>query len=240
LARVLKEASIPYVVVEMNGATVKKAKLAGEPIFYGDASRESILDHCGIRAARVIVFVISDPLLLRRGVRLARQLNPGIFIIVRTRRQAEIAELRSCGADEVVSEEFETSIEIFTNVLTRLRIPGNLIRTQTNLLRHDDYTMLRSPAPAGRVLEDLARALSIGTTDTFLLGARSMAVGQTIQELDLRRRTGVSIIALVRHDVPQTNPIPETRFAAGDVLVLFGSHAQVDAAFAFLEQEKTG
>jgi CPA2 family monovalent cation:H+ antiporter-2 len=240
LARVLKEASIPYVVVEMNGATVKKAKLEGEPIFFGDASRESILAHCGVCAARVIVFVISDPLLLRRGVRLARQMNPDVFIIVRTRRQTEIAELRACGADEVVSEEFETSIEIFTNVLTRLRIPGNIIRTQTRLLRVDDYTMLRSSAPAGRMLESVTRALNIGTTDTFLLSATSIAVGQTIQEMDLRRRTGVSIIALVRNDVPQTNPVPETRITAGDVLVLFGSHAQVDAAFAFLGQEKTG
>lgn len=235
LARVLKAAAIPYAIVELNGNTVKRAKKQGEPIIYGDASRESILNQCNIQAAVAIVFVISDPIALKRGVRAARQLRQDILIIVRTRMQAEIEELRKCGADEVVSEEFETSIEIFTNVLMRLRIPGNIIKTQTRLLRQNDYTMLRSQSQTMGLSEGIMQALKVGTTDTFLITTDSGIAGKSIKELDLRKITGATIIALIRNDKPITNPSPETRIASGDLLVLVGSHAQMDEAFGYLE-----
>ncbi|MBN2035499.1 MAG: cation:proton antiporter [Chitinispirillaceae bacterium] len=236
LARVLKVSGVPYVIVELNGATVREAKKQGEPILYGDASRSSILDQCNVSAARFIVFVISDTGAMQRGARLARQMNPSIFIIARARAQADISELRRCGADEAVSAEFETSIEILTNLLSRLGVPGNIIRSQTRLLRHDDYTMLRSPSGGTGITEELHRVLSMGTTETFLVTAAMHAAGKSIMDLDLRKRTGATIIALVRNDKPTTNPGASTVIEAGDVLVLVGSHAQIDAAFALLEK----
>jgi CPA2 family monovalent cation:H+ antiporter-2 len=244
LASVLKVSGVPYMILELNGNTVKEAKKQGEPILFGDASRPAILEQCNIHAARFVVFVISDTGAMLRGARMARQMNPSIFIIARARMQADIAELRRNGADEVVSAEFETSIEIFTNLLTRLGVPGNLIRSQTRLLRHDDYTMLRTPSPGAGLSKDLHRALSMGTTETFLVTSSMNAAGKSIKKIDLRRIAGATIIALVRNDKPNTNPGPETVVADGDVLVLVGSHEQIDAAFMHLEhgsnKEKEG
>jgi CPA2 family monovalent cation:H+ antiporter-2 len=236
LARVLKAAGLSYIILELNGTTVRRAKLLGEPILFGDASRLSILDRCGIHSAHTIVFVISDPLAVRQGVKLARHTNPKIFIIARARMMTEIEELRTAGADDVVSEEFETSIEIFTSVLTRLRVPGNIIRSQTALLRTNNYSIMRSPAPLAYLSENITRALSLGTIDNFLVTNGMKVAGMTIAELDLRRATGAMILALVRDDIPQTNPMPETRIAANDILVLVGSHSQMESAFHYLEQ----
>jgi monovalent cation:H+ antiporter-2, CPA2 family len=236
LAAALKAAGVPYLIVELNNITVKKARQQGEPIIYGDASRQSILESCRIRGARVIVFVISELHAVRRGVKLARQMNPDIFIIARTRMQSDIPELRACGATDVISEEFETSIEIFTTVLARLRVPGNIIRTQTRLLRLDDYRMLRSQSPVGHLSENIFKALSIGTIDTFLVTESLSVAGKTIVQLDLRKITGAAILALVRSDVPMANPPADTVIMQGDLLVLVGSHAQMDAAFRYLEQ----
>src|SRR5439155_21584769 len=52
----------------------------------------------------------------RRMVRVARGLNPGVHIIARTRYVVEIPELIRLGANDVIPEEFETSIEIFARV----------------------------------------------------------------------------------------------------------------------------
>jgi K+/H+ antiporter YhaU regulatory subunit KhtT len=62
-------------------------------------------------------------------------------------------------------------------------------------------------------------------------------VNKTIVELDLRGRTGVTIIACVRDDKPRTNPPPDMKIEAGDILVLFGSHghAELDAAVSALQ-----
>mgnify|MGYP006179884759 CR=1 FL=1 len=96
--------------------------------------------------ADVVVFAISDLEAVRRAIRLARELNPKVRIIVRTRQVQEIEALHREGADEVIAQEFETSIEIFTRVLEHYHIPRNVIRAETRALRGGGYQMMRSPA----------------------------------------------------------------------------------------------
>ncbi|MCV4600561.1 NAD-binding protein, partial [Escherichia coli] len=86
-------------------------------INYGDATRREVLLHAGIEKAWSLVLAMSDPDAARRTVRQARILNDSVHIIVRTRYVAEITELYALGANEVIPEEFETSIEIFSRVL---------------------------------------------------------------------------------------------------------------------------
>ncbi len=234
LARVLRAAGIPYTVVELDGKLVRTARAAGEPVLFGDATRREILEHAGVERARIVVFVISDLVAVRRGVRLARQLNPGLHIIVRTRMVAEIEDLARQGADEVIAEEFETSIEIFTRVLQHYHVPGNVIRAETRVLRGESYRMLRTPG--GTPPAELLAMLAAGTTEVFRLEATSPAVGKTLRELDLRRRSGATVIAVVRGERSHTNPPPELRLEAGDALVLVGSHVEIDRAFELLEK----
>ena len=144
LARVLKEAEIPYVVLEMNSDTVRELKKKGEPIYYGDGSSMEILHKMGIEKARLLVIAISDPVSTRRIVSIARHENPDVHIIVRTRYLAEVNELRTLGANEVIPEEFETSIEIFSRVLHKYNFPNNVILDMVDKIRSDSYTALRS------------------------------------------------------------------------------------------------
>jgi CPA2 family monovalent cation:H+ antiporter-2 len=237
LARVLKSALISYTVIENNGRVVQEATQGGEPIMFGDAARLDILERSGVRDAEIIVFLISDPAALRTSIGICRQINPDIFIMSRTRRMSEIEPLLKIGADDVVSEEFETSIELFTSVLTRLHVPRNIIRAQTRVMREDGYEMLRVPAPVQGVSQKLAQVLAAGTTDVFQVMAGQFADGKSLQELDLRRTTGVTVIAVVRGEESLPNPAPEYVLRQNDNLVMMGSHAQIEAAFNYLEGE---
>ena len=234
LAQVLREARIPYVIVELNSETVKRGRRKGEPIFYGDAARQDVLEYAGIDRARLVVFAISDPDALRQAVRAARELNPAVEIVVRTRRITEIEQLRILGADEVVAEEFETAIEIFTLVLERYHVPRNVVRAQTRVLRGEGYQMLRSPGRGKGVSAAVLDALEAGTTDIFRLEPGSPVAGRSLGDLDLRRRTGVTVLAVVREEEPQPNPAADTILEAGDDLVLVGGHAEIDRAFDLL------
>ncbi|MCZ6776513.1 MAG: cation:proton antiporter [Ignavibacteria bacterium] len=235
LSRVLKETGIQYVIIELNGETVRRAKLDGEPILYGDATRQDILRLCQVHTANIIVFAISDPLAERNGVRLARQLNPTIRIISRTRFVAEIDELYRCGADEVIPEEFETSIEIFTRVLEQYHIARNIINAQEKLLRGERYKMLRSKMKPMVVSDKMMRWLAAGTTEVFLVEDSSRAAGKSVRGLDLRKQTGAMIIAIVRGEKSHTNPPGGFRVLPGDSLVLVGTHADIEKAFHYLE-----
>ncbi len=239
LAKVLEEAHIRYVVIELNGDVAEKEIAQGKPMIFGDSTRREILEHAAIEHAQAVVFAISDMAAVRGSIVLARQLNPSVYILVRTRQVTQIEELRQCGADEVIAEEFESAIEIFTRVLQCLHVPRNVIRAQTRVLRGEGYRMLRSPSMRGEVTSELLEALEAGTTDLFRLDKNCFAVGKTLRDLDLRRLTGATIIAIVRDDTPpMPSPAPDVALQSGDTLVLVGSHAQIDGAIAVLEMSR--
>ncbi len=237
LSRVLKTSHIPYTIIDLDGSKVQQAKKIGEPIIYGDATRPEILLHCGIKTASVAVLSFSEPPALRHSIQLMRQLNLGLYIIVRSQYLSELEELRHCGADQVIAQESETSIEIVTMVLSKLHLPGNLIRTQSRMLREDGYEMLRAPTLVMGISDKVFQALSQGTTDSYLLVDTHYAVGGTISNIGLRKETGASIIAIVKGSKTITNPPPDYIFESSDVLVIVGSHAEIGDAFIFLEND---
>jgi monovalent cation:H+ antiporter-2, CPA2 family len=143
LAQVLRETEIPFVIVEMDGRVVERESARGISIYFGDASHPQTLRRLGIQEARALVLAISDPLATRQTIKVARQLNPNIHIISRTRYLREIDDLRALGADQVVPEEFETSIEIFCLVLQEYRVPSGMIAAKAERIRKEGYAVLR-------------------------------------------------------------------------------------------------
>ncbi len=230
LAKVLRSTGVPYLVMELNAEAVREAHAQGERIIYGDATRKEVLHHIRLEYARILVLAISDPIASRHTVWLARQMNPDIHIIARTRYVAEISDLRELGADEVIPEEFETSIEIFSRVLREYGIARHVIQHQGAAIRNEGYQMLRLPSLPNVDMGEIAEALKSASTETLVVEAASFAVGKTIGDLRLRKATGVSIIAITHEGHTEVNPGPETTIKAHDVLVLLGSAGQIDRA----------
>ncbi len=235
LAEVLKEASVPYVVLEINNETVIETKKKGEPIFYGDGTSPEILHKLGIATARMLVIAISDPASTRRIVQVARKENPRLYIIVRTRYTAEVEDLLKLGANEVIPEEFETSIEIFARVLHHYQIPKNLLMEQVEKIRSGSYEVLRRLELPSRALPEKCEILLDIDTETYLITNRSYASGRSIKELRIRSTTGATVIAAKRGNEIIPSPGLEFTFAPGDVIYLIGSKESLSKAFTMLE-----
>jgi len=236
LAKVLKEAGIGYVILELNPETVRKAAAEGESIIFGDVSSPTILREAGVPDALVMVFAISDPRTARRGVQVAREMNRDLFIIVRTRFASEVDELIRMGADDVVPEEFETSIEIFVRCLDRFHIPPNLIDAQVKVLRSECYGLLRGTCQALRPAADkITDLLSAGTAETFYIGNGTWPAGKSLKDIGLRERTGATVLAVVRGERSFTSPGADFKIEAGDTLVLVANHKDMDGAFRYLQ-----
>jgi len=230
LARVLRKVGVLYLVLELNAQVVREASAWGERIIYGDATRKEVLRHVGLERARILVVAISDPVATRHAIWLARQMNPDIHIIVRTRYMAELQDLLRLGANDVIPEEFETSIEIFSRVLREYGIARDVIRRRVEEVRREGYEMLRTPSLPTVEMRGIAEALSSASTETLLVEPDSPAVGKTIGGLKLRSRTGATVIAVVHEGRTEINPGPERKLEAEDVLVLLGSPEQIEIA----------
>ncbi|MFY9553114.1 MAG: cation:proton antiporter [Blastocatellia bacterium] len=230
LSNVLQAVNVSFVVLELNPDVVREAKDRGAPILYGDSTRKEVLHRAELEHARILVVAISDPIATRRTVALAREMNIDIHIIVRTRYMSEMTDLHKLGANQVIPEEFETSIEIFSRVLREYGFARNVVQREADKIRHEGYQKLRLPSAPHIEAGTMAEALGTASTQTLFVDATSPAVGKTLGEMDLRRRTGATLIAAIRDGDSQINPGPEFKFAPDDIIVLFGSPEEIEKA----------
>jgi len=235
LATVLKETGIQYIVIELNPETVLRQKSLGENIIYGDSTKKEILHKTHIEDAKVIVFAISDPSSTRASLKVVKQMNPHVYAVVRTRYISEIEDLMKLGADEVIPEEFETSLQIFGKVLTQYHIPLNVIAKQTALLRGESYRMMRRLGNEAPQYYHLDEILAQGLTETFFVSKDNPFIGKTLKEINLRAVTDATIIAIVRGTKTISNPSGNEKLFFNDTLVITGTHMAVDKAFDYFE-----
>lgn len=183
----------------------------------------------------MLVVAISDPASARKIVQIARHANPAIHIIVRTRYVAEVDDLIKLGANEVIPEEFETSIEIFSRVLHHFNIPRNVITEYIENIRKSSYSALRNVEIPKKQLFERYEFIKNMETETFLIKENSHLNGRSIKELKLRTETGVTIIAIQRNNKIYHNPSPDYVLKPGDVLLFIGNKKDTNKSIDYLD-----
>jgi monovalent cation:H+ antiporter-2, CPA2 family len=240
VTRAAKAARIPYVIVEMNPDTVRLEREKGEPIVYGDATHEPVLHHVRLETARIALVAINDPTATRRIVEVMRRCNPALHMIVRTRYVQEVKRLLALGADEVVPEEFETSVEIFSRVLSGYSVPVNEIARLAAAVRADGYEMFREIAGASVSFSSFKLQLPEFDLNTVRIMAGSRLIDQTISGCALRTNYGVSVVAIRRESGLITNPAPDAVLRENDILYLLGSQEQLSRAVPLFFATRNG
>ncbi len=226
LARAAKNYSIPYEILEMNPDTVSRFH-DREPILYGDASRPAVLEHMGITKAKVLAIVISDPAAVQATVAEAIKLNPNIRIIARSRFLAEVDILHKLGASDVVAEEFESSIEIFSRVLYQYMIPKQDIDTMVNIIRQENYSTLRKTSQQMSGMDDFLEEFSQVNIHVIRLEENAPLSGKTLSESELPNKYGVTVVAIKSGGQMIPTPKADTILQHGDILYIFGKESDL-------------
>ncbi|UGV40170.1 cation:proton antiporter [Methanococcoides orientis] len=234
VAKAATVAGIPYLILDTNPETVRKEQLKGELVYYGDSSQKGVLEHADIKNARVLVVCISDPAGTRRTVSLSRKLNPNLHIITRTQYLQEMEPLYALGANEVIPEEFETSIEIFVRLMKRYLIPKDEIDKLVSEIRSDGYEMFRTLSGTMNIYDMEVDIPEMNITNVRVRSS-SYVVGKTLTQLGLRKKYGVTILAIRRDSEILASPDADLSLMSGDVVVLMGTPemiSKVDPLFA--------
>jgi CPA2 family monovalent cation:H+ antiporter-2 len=122
----LDEHSIPYIGIEADPDVVARARRAGRPVYYGDATRPEFLRRCGIDRAAVLVLTMDSPTKLDQVVRTAKRERPDVKIIARARDEDHAMELYGRGVAEAVPETSEASLQLGEAVLIEAGVPMGL------------------------------------------------------------------------------------------------------------------
>jgi CPA2 family monovalent cation:H+ antiporter-2 len=219
VGRFLDEERISFVALDLDPARVREAHRAGEPVYYGDSAEGDILDAVGVERARLVVVSHEDLAAALKVLHHVRRRRPELPVMVRTRDESHVDELRAAGATEVVPETLEAGMMIASHALLLLAVPLSRVVRRMRDQRSGRYRLMREFFRGENGLDESQPAGDGDRLHPVLLSAESAAVGRALGECGL---DGVAVTALVRQGQRRLSPAPDTRLEAGDAVVLFG------------------
>jgi len=222
VAKAAQTAQIPYNIIEINPELIKNAKTDETSVIYGDATHEPILKKANIESARVVVVAISDPLGTRKITDIAKKLNPNTYLIVRTRYMQEMDSLYKLGADEVIPEEFETSVEIFSRVLDKFNVSHTDINKYINKIRADKYEMFRNLSDNRLNVCDFDVNDSDMEISNILIKDNPEFVGKTLSQIKFEEKYNVNVLLIQRDSQILSKPKQTTQIKSNDTVVVMG------------------
>lgn len=222
LVRVLAGSGIPYIITTLSPDGANEAESEGLPVIRGDATKPFLLNHICIEKAKMLVIADDNPATAHRITSVARQLNPTMRLVVRTRYTNDAEHLIEAGADEVISEEFESVVQLFGEVLREYRIRAEEIDRLEDLARKNGYAALMTEHISMQK-SDFACQPGEECFDSRTVTVRenSAAVGMSIGELEMGNN-GLMLNELKRDGELFKDPEDSFRLAVGDELVLSG------------------
>ena len=222
LGRLLDHEGFPYVALDLDPTVVQEAHDAGEPVHFGDASRQEIVQAAGIERAGVVVVTFEDHATAMKILHYLNANTPEIPVLIRTRDNTHLEELESAGATEVMPEAVEASLMMGGQLLLLLKVPGSRILKIMREIRENHYKLLRDFYHGQEAIDLEHDEAFQERLHTVTLPKRAFAVGHTIEDLHLWD-WDISVTAVRRGGIRGEAPEPETRLQAGDVLVLAGT-----------------
>ena len=229
IARFLKIEAIPYVVLDFDSARVMEARNGGEPVYFGDASKKSILKELGICESQMLVITFGELRAVEEVVSLCREIAPEVNILVRTRDDKSLELLESAGASQVIPESLEGSLMMVSQVLFKCGVPLNRILKRLESERRNHYPYLHGffgGEESDYTLEQLhAVALPSG----------AHCVGVTLNDIPWAKLK-VELKAVRRGSDEVATPSMDWLLQVDDILLLQGKPRRVERAEEYILQ----
>ncbi len=210
------------IALDMDPQRVRAAATAGESVVFGDAGRREVLIAAGLHRAAAIVVTFADTPVSLAIINHARELEPGLPVIVRTFDDTDLDRLKDAGAAEVVPEILEGSLMLASHAMLELGVPLARVLKRIRQVRSERYHLMRgffrgiTDEPEENAEHSQPRMHSV------VVGDGAYANGKLLEELMLER-LGVEVTAIRRHGIRGLRPSANTRIIPMDVVVLLGT-----------------
>ncbi len=235
VSRFLKQEGIDFVAIDIDPLRAKEAREAGEKVLFGTSRQTELLKAANIDKARLVVIAFGEDKQSMEVIQRVRFLAPNVQILVRTRNDDNLAQLKAAGANEVVPESLEGSLMLVSQVLSLTGVPFSRIIRRVQKERKEHYNHLHG-FYQGENTDLGPNAIDrIEFAHAVLLTENADAIGRSLGSLNLAKR-GVSVIALQRHGHEIEAPSDDIILQAQDTLVLRGKPHRVERAERFLQE----
>lgn len=238
LVRLLQEHQYPVLVIDQAESAIQQLRETKVPYLYGNAASPQVLEKAGVSQAQGMAIALPDPMSTRLCLKRSLEFAPDLDVIVQANQDKDIELLYQLGAWEVVQPEFEASLELSAHLLSSMGSSTATIHPEMQQIRNSHYRNLRPKLSSAEISRDLRAATQAMNSKWYPLPEQSPLIGMTISETNLRRLTGVSLMAIQRVSREEIDyPDSQTILEQGDRLLVVGKPEE-QAAFIDLAQGK--
>ena len=233
IARVLESQGFEFLAMDLDPFRVRTAREAGDPVIYGDAADEQMLQSVGLQHASAVIVSFSDQERALRIVQAVRRVRADVPLLVRTMDDTQLEELYAARATEVVPETLEAALTLVSHALLALNVPMTRVLRAVGEIRRQRYRMLRTVflhegAEPGDETPAWRERLH-----TVVLPPGAWSVGREIREIR-EHGAAVSFTAVRRDGIVGRDPDQDMKLREGDIVILFGTPEANEHAEALL------
>ncbi len=230
IVRLLQDRNYPVVVVDQSESRIQQVREAGLPYIYGNAASLHVLEKAGVAHALGMAIALPDPMSTRLCLKRALEIAPDLDIVVRANQGKDIELLYQLGAREVVHPEFEASLELSAHLLNGVGLPLPAIQREVQQIRNSHYLEFRPERPSAEISRELKAATEEMNSKWYPLPEESPLTEMTLEETDIRRLTGVTLMAIRRAGGAELDyPDATTTLEQGDRLLIVGEPNELAA-----------
>lgn len=142
IGRFLRSEHFEFVALDYDPDQIQEAAKGDNNVHYGDARRADLLRAVGLDRARLLVIAVDNTEVAMSVLETARLITLEVPVLVRTRDDSLLPELKRAGATEVVPELLESSLMLASHALIMLGLPEKSVQRRVNQVRHDRYHLL--------------------------------------------------------------------------------------------------
>jgi CPA2 family monovalent cation:H+ antiporter-2 len=228
LSVMAKYNNLRHVSIIFDPSIAKEKMENGDLVVYGDAVNEPILQKAHVDTADIVVISVGSIIPAMSIIEKIRHINKNVYILVRAPHIQNIEQLYKFGADQVLPEKLEIAIDLLNRILVKRLVPQkevNRILTHIrniNLGVFSEKDIVNQPS----ILDEFSNI----NISAIKVEGNSHADGKSLIDIDLRKKTGVTLLAIKRGSDIIEHPVPKTIFQNNDIAYVLGNPEQINLA----------
>jgi len=235
LSRMAQYNNIQHVSIIFDPLTATDKIKSGDTVVYGDAVNDPILLKAHVDTADVVVVSVGSIIPSMAIIERVRHLNKKVYIIARAKYIANVEDLYKIGADQVLPVKLEIAIDLFNRILTHKLFPQKEINRILNHIRssnlgvYSEKDIINKPSLFDELPNMNISAIKVDTN--------SPADGKSLLEIQLRNKTGVTLLAIKRGNDVIEHPAPKTIIHGNDIVYVLGNPEEVNLSYELFSKE---
>ena len=232
LSKMAQLNNLHHISIIFDPALAREKMNNGDIVVYGDAVNEPILRKAHVDTADIIVISVGSLIPSMAIIEKVRRINKNAYIVARGTLLENVEMLYKAGADQVLPEKLEIAIDLLNRVLVKRLLPQkevNRILTHirnTSLGTFSEKDIVNQPS----LLDEFPNINISAVT----VEQGSHVENKSLLEINLRKETGVTLLAIKRGVDVIEHPVPETIFLSEDIAYLLGNPEQINFASELL------